>query len=351
MTDLRKDPILDHWVLMAANRSQRPGAFIESPPFERGLPCPFCEGHEAETPHEALAFRNATSAADRPGWRVRVVPNKFPAIDTCDGIGSIDMNAERQRECDPPTPPTDAGMCRQIEGCGAHEVIIESPRHVSSTSDLSAAEIRELFLSYQLRLAYWKRDPRMVYGQVFKNVGQAAGASLEHTHSQLLMIPRVPTVIAAEMTGSLNYFRQHGGCSFCDMVRNELAGGQRIVIETTHHLSFAPFAARLPFETWILPKSHASHYEDASREQVEDLASIVQSVIRRLEAAVGRCAYNYVLHTTPFDTNALAHYHWHIEVVPSLAKTAGFELGTGWYINLVTPEESARRMRETGNSE
>ena len=199
--------------------------------------------------------------------------------------------------------------------------------------------------AYKMRLAYWKLDPRMVYGQIFKNVGKAAGASLEHTHSQLLVIPRVPNVVAAELTGALQQFSPER-CPFCDMVREELAGGGRIVAETGHHVSFAPFAARLPYETWILPKCHASHFEDVPANEIEDLAKIMREVIQRLEAAVGRCAYNYVLHTSPFDTAALAHYHWHIEIVPSLSKTAGFELGTGWYINLVLPEDAARRMRE-----
>ncbi len=357
MSDLRKDPILDHWVIMAANRSQRPGAFIESPPFEPGLPCPFCEGHEDETPPEVLAFRDANSGPDGPHWRVRVVPNKFPAIASTLGrpgvpgararpdstLGRPGVPGARARP-EGGDPPTNEGIYERLDGCGAHEVIIESPRHVASTSDLSTAELTEVFLAYQMRLAYWKRDPRMAYGQVFKNVGQAAGASLEHAHSQLLVIPRIPNVIAAEMSGSLDYFRRRGCCPFCDMIREELAGGQRIIEKTAYHLSFAPYAARLPFETWILPKSHASHYEETPREHLEDLAGIVRSVIRRLEAAVGRCAYNYVLHTTPFNTTAPVHYHWHIEIVPAMVKTAGFELGTGWFINPIAPEVSARTM-------
>jgi len=331
MSDLRQDPILKHWVIVATNRSQRPGAFIQSPPFETESPCPFCEGHEGETPPEVLAFRDATSEADRPRWRVRVVPNKFPAIENGDDNRSFE-----------------SGIYRRLSACGAHEVIVESPRHVASTSDLSAAELTEVLLACQMRLAYWKRDPRMAYGQVFKNAGQAAGASLEHAHSQLLVVPRVPNVIAAEMTAALGHFRQRGTCPFCDMVREELASAQRIVTETTNHLSFVPFAARLPFEAWILPKRHSSHYEEASPEQLEDLAGVLRSVIRRLETAVGGCAYNYVLHTAPFATTAMAHYHWHLEIVPILVRTAGFELGTGWFINPIAPEVSARMMREQG---
>ncbi len=364
MSDLRKDPLLDHWVIMAANRSQRSGAFIESPPFEPGLPCPFCEGHEEETPPEVLAFRDESGKTDGPHWRVRVVPNKFPAVETCGDSNpkrqrgtprgtpretalqsslTLRVSVDRSREQN--VPSLDAGIYQHLDACGAHEVIIESPRHVASTSDLSAAELAEVFLAYQMRLAHWKRDQRMAYGQVFKNVGQAAGASLEHAHSQLLVIPRVPNVIAAEMTAALDYFRRRGRCPFCDMIREELADGRRIIEETAHHMSFAPYAARLPFETWILPKGHAGHYEETPREQIEDLAGILRSVIQRLEAAVGRCAYNYVLHTTPFGTTAPAHYHWHIEIVPAMVKTAGFELGSGWFINPVPPEASAKLMR------
>jgi UDPglucose--hexose-1-phosphate uridylyltransferase len=328
MSDLRQDPILNHWVIVAAGRSQRPGAFIESPPFDPRLPCPFCEGHEDETPHEVLAFRDVAGETDRPRWRVRVVPNKFPAIES---------GGAR---------PVDGDFYRRLDGCGAHEVIIESPRHLASTSDLSSAELTEVFLAWQMRLAFWKRDSRMAYGQLFKNVGQAAGASLEHAHSQLLVIPRVPNVVAAEIAAALDYFQRRGSCPFCDMIRAELALGQRIVAETPQHLSFVPFAARLPFETWILPKLHAGHYEEIPRPHLEDLAAIVRSVIRRLEAAVGRCAYNYVLHTTPFAATAAANYHWHLEIVPAMVKTAGFELASGWFINPVAPEDSARMMRE-----
>ncbi len=249
MSDLRKDPLLDHWVIVAANRAQRPGALIESPPFEAGLPCPFCEGHEAETPPEVLAFRAASSENDGPHWRVRVVPNKFPAIETGGALRRPRADGIPARPEVDDTRSSDEGIYQRADACGAHEVIVESPRHVASTADLSAAELAEVFLACQMRLAYWKRDPRMAYGQVFKNVGQAAGASLEHTHSQLLVIPRVPNVIATEMAAALDYFRRRGGCAFCDMIREELAGGERIVAQSAQHVSFVPYAARLPFET------------------------------------------------------------------------------------------------------
>jgi UDPglucose--hexose-1-phosphate uridylyltransferase len=162
-----------------------------------------------------------------------------------------------------------------------------------------------------------------------------------------LVIPQIPPVIAAEVDAALKHFLRRNSCLFCDMVRKELAAQQRVIEETAHCLAFAPFAARMPFETWILPKSHASHFEETPAERLRDLANILRSVIRRLEAAVGRCAYNYLVHTSPFGDPALPHYHWHIEIVPAMIKTAGFELGTGWFINPVAPEASAKLMRES----
>jgi UDPglucose--hexose-1-phosphate uridylyltransferase len=332
MTDLRKDPILNnHWVIMAANRAERPGAFIESPPFDSALPCPFCEGHEAETPHEVLAFREAADGSDQPRWRVRVVPNKFPAIESCGD-----------------SQPSDTGFYQHMDACGAHEVVIESPRHVANITDLSVSELTDVFLACQMRLEFWKRDRRMAYGQIFKNVGQAAGASLEHAHSQILVVPQVPHVVAAEMNAAEAHCRRYGRCLFCDVIHEELTGQERMIDETPHHLAFAPYAARLPFETWVLPKRHAGRYEQTPQGQLEDLAGMLRSVFQRLQNAAGRCAYNYVLHTLPFADYDEAFYHWHIEIVPALVRPAGFELGTGWFINPIAPEASARMMREQG---
>ena len=199
---------------------------------------------------------------------------------------------------------------------------------------------------YRDRLVDLKKDPRLVYGMIFKNVGAAAGASLEHTHSQLIVTPIVPINVWEEMTGSLEFYNYRGRCVYCDMIQQELATEKRIVLDTPGFVAFCPFASRFPFETWILPKNHSSHYENIQKNGVDELAGVMRQVIAKIEAALDRPAYNYIIHTAPFDTQELDHYHWHIEIIPSLTKTAGFEWGTGFYINPVPPEEAAAFLRE-----
>jgi len=260
---------------------------------------------------------------------VRVIPNKFPALEI---EGELNKRGE--------------GIYDMMRGVGAHEVIIESPRHVISTSELSEEQLREVLWAYRDRLVDLKKDPRLVYGMIFKNVGAAAGASLEHSHSQLIVTPIVPINVWEEMTGSLEFYNYRGRCVYCDMIQQELATEKRIVLDTPSHLAFCPFASRFPFETWILPKDHSSHYENIQKTGVEDLSAVLRQVIAKVEAALDQPAYNYIIHTAPFDTQELAHYHWHIEIIPSLTKTAGFEWGTGFYINPVPPEQAAAFLRE-----
>jgi UDPglucose--hexose-1-phosphate uridylyltransferase len=330
MPDLRKDPILGRWVIIAKNRAKRPHDFA-SQPAARQHPafCPFCEGSEEHTPSEILAYRNPGTPANRPGWRVRVVPNKFPALE---------IEGEMSKRGD--------GMYDMMRGVGAHEVIIESPKHVVSTSELSEKQLREVFWVYHDRLLDLKRDRRLVYGMIFKNVGAVAGASLEHTHSQLIVTPIVPINVREEIAGSLGYFNNRGRCVFCDMVHQELATEKRVVLDTPGYTAFCPFASRFPFETWIVPKQHCSHYENAQKGTIDDLARVLRTVIRRIETAVDRPGYNYIIHTAPFDSPDLGHYHWHIEIIPRLTSIAGFEWGTGFYINPVPPEEAAAFLRE-----
>jgi len=233
-----------------------------------------------------------------------------------------------------------------MQGVGAHEVIIESPQHLLSTSELSEEQLREVFWVYRDRLVDLKKDPRLVYGMIFKNVGAAAGASLEHTHSQLIVTPIVPISVWEEMTGSLEFYNYRGRCVFCDMIQQELASEKRIVLDTPAFLALSPFASRFPFETWILPKIHSSHYENIQKNEVDELSGVMRQVIAKVESALDQPAYNYIIHTAPFDTQELGHYHWHIEIIPSLTKTAGFEWGTGFYINPVPPEQAAAFLRE-----
>lgn len=329
MPDLRKDPIVGRWVIVAKSRAKRPHDFESSPRIYAGKFCPFCAGHEASTPGEILAYRKPGTHANREGWRVRVVPNKFPALEI---EGDLNKRGD--------------GIYDMMRGVGAHEVIIESPEHLLSTADLSEENLREVFWVYHDRLVDLKKDKRLVYGMIFKNVGEAAGASLEHTHSQLIVTPIVPISVAEEMTGSHEFYKYRGRCVFCDMIQQELATEKRIVLDTPSFVAFCPFASRFPFETWVLPKIHSSHYENIQKNGVEDLARVMKQVIGKIEAALDRPAYNYIIHTGPFDSSEIAHYHWHIEIIPRLTKTAGFEWGTGFYINPVPPEDAAAFLRD-----
>lgn len=327
--ELRKDPIVGRWVIIAPDRARRPVPARADAELAEG-PCPFCENQEIQTPHEILAYRDKHSQPNGPGWRVRVVPNKFPALQ---------VGGELSKRGD--------GVYDKMNGIGAHEVIVECPQHLTTLAELSDENIREVLWIYRDRLLDLKKDPRLVYGMIFKNVGVAAGASLDHSHSQLIVTPIVPISVWEEMTGALEFFNYRGRCIYCDIVHQELAAEKRVVLDTPSFLCLAPFASRFPFETWIVPKGHTSHYENIHKPEVDELGSVLRTVLRKLETALDRPAYNYIIHTAPFDTQALPHYHWHLEIIPRLTRVAGFEWGTGFYINPVPPERAAMLLRDT----
>jgi UDPglucose--hexose-1-phosphate uridylyltransferase len=330
MPELRKDPILGRWVIIAHERAKRPHDFkSEAPARGQSEICPFCEGQESNTPPEIVAYRDFGSRPDGPGWRIRVVPNRFPAL-------KIEGNLNKRGD----------GIYDVMEGIGAHEVIIETPLHRTSMAQLSPDNIREVLWVYRDRLVDLKRDSRLVHGMLFKNVGMAGGASLEHTHSQLIVTPIVPITVWEEMTGSLEFYNYRGRCIYCDMVQQELTVEKRLVHDSTHFTAFCPFASRFPFETWILPKAHSSHFENIPKPSLDDLAQVLRQILNKLELALDSPAYNYMIHTAPFDHGELPHYHWHIEVIPRLTRVAGFEWGSGFYINPVPPESAAAFLRE-----
>jgi UDPglucose--hexose-1-phosphate uridylyltransferase len=330
MPELRKDPIVGRWVIIATDRAKRPVTPKNDQMATTGGFCPFCEGHENDTPHEILAYRDRGSGRNEKGWRVRVVPNKFPAL-------QIEGDLQKRGE----------GIYDRMNGVGAHEVIIECPFHEITMARLAEENIREVLWVYRDRLVDLKKDPRLVYGMVFKNVGAAAGASLEHTHSQLIVTPIVPINVWEEMSGSLEFFNYRGRCIYCDMIHQELGTEKRIVLDMPNFVVFAPYASRFPFEMWILPKNHNSHYENIQKNEVDELGTVLKTILMKLETGLDKPAYNYIIHTSPFDTQLLPHYHWHIEVIPRLTRVAGFEWGTGFYINPVPPEQAAAFLKDT----
>ncbi len=336
MPELRKDPIVDRWVIIAKNRAERPLELTEGEPARRTAiaDCPFCEGHERETTEEVLAVRTSGSTANGPGWRVRVVTNLYPAL--LPGAGAFAPNAEHLFDAQP--------------ALGAHEVVIEHPRHLLGTGDLSVDELTEVLLVYRERLAALRAMKRYLQPIVFKNVGAAAGASIEHAHSQIMALPLVPREIAAELESARRYHQHNRQCSYCQLVADELSSGQRVIYPPanppqTGFVALSAYAARTPFETWVLPAEHQSDFEQLSPAGARELAAVVRTVVAKIDAALDRPAYNYIIHTTSFDTYANDHYHWHIEIIPRVTKTAGFEWGTGLAINPVPPEEAAAIMR------
>jgi UDPglucose--hexose-1-phosphate uridylyltransferase len=328
MSELRKDPIIERWVVMAPERAQRPIELCEKAAEIDGQFDPFAEGNEISTPPEILACRSPGSIANGPGWRVRVVPNKFPALQV---EGSLDQR------CD--------GVYDVMNGLGAHEVIIECPHGESNMSRLSVDNIREVLWVYRHRLADLKRDPRLVHALIFKNKGLRAGASLPHSHSQLIATPVVPITVYEEMTGALKFFHERGRSIFDEMIQQELASGSRVVLDTPEFLAFCPYASRFPFEIWIVPRHPGCHYAEIQTHALEHLAQVLKFVLQTLECALDDPPYNYVLHTAPFQQTEAPHYRWHIEIFPRTTRIAGFEWGSGFYINPVLPEDAAKLLR------
>lgn len=329
MPELRKDPISGRWVIIAVERGKRPTDFA-SPPVQRkkGGFCPFCQGNEYTTPHEIMAFRPSPSAPDGAGWTLRVMPNKFPALQI---YGDLNRAGE--------------GMFDKMNGIGAHEVIVETPDHQLSLATMSLKAVEDVLWAYYLRMSDLKKDARFKYVLIFKNEGDAAGASLEHTHSQLIAVPIVPKLVKEEVEAARHYFEFKERCIFCDMINQEREDGKRVIYENPGYVALAPFAPRAPFETWILPRRHESAYYPPNK-SFSDLADALQTVLRQMDRILDTPPYNFIVHTSPFSEESNDYYHWHIELIPKLTKIAGFEWGSGFYINPTLPEEAAKFMRE-----
>jgi UDPglucose--hexose-1-phosphate uridylyltransferase len=328
MTELRKDPIVGRWVIISTERAKRPQEFPQEPAVRRGGVCPLCPGSERMTPPEILAYRESGGYND-PNWTLRVVSNKFPAL----GIeGELGKAAD--------------GIYDRMNGIGAHEIVIETERHDIDLFALPERRFQDVLWAFRDRLLDLKKDRRFKSVIIFKNHGAAAGASLSHSHSQLIALPVVPKRVMEEMTGCREYYRFRDRCVFCDIVVQEMEQKARIVEESGEFLAFAPYAPRFPFETWIVPKSHQCAYEMIGEEQARALAAVFRRTLRRLNLALENPPFNFIIHSAPFQEGAADFYHWHVEIMPKLTKVAGFEWGSGFYINPTPPEESAKYMRE-----
>ncbi len=334
MPELRKDPVVGRWVIISTERSRRPTNFSPASPQRAAGFCPFCPGNEDKTPPEVYAVRANGEGPNGGGWSVRVVPNKFPALQI---EGSLDRRGE--------------GLYDKMNGVGAHEVVIESPLHDQDLADLPVEHIEEVLSAYRVRVLDLQRDRRFRYVLIFKNHGDQAGATMEHTHTQLIATPIIPKSIQEELEGARRYFDLKERCVFCDIVQQETAdgAGRRLVSMNDRFVAMEPFAPRFPFETWILPRRHDASFEVQEQgDELRDLAWMVKDTLGRLNRALDRPPFNFVLHTSPVSDHELEYYHWHIEILPKLTRVAGFEIGSGFYINPTPPEDAAQYLRGMG---
>lgn len=340
MSELRHDPLSKRWVIIAAERSRRPEDFavLDEATPDTGF-CPFCAGNEDKTPPEIAAVRPAGGAANGPGWTVRVIPNKYPAL-------SIEGQLERHGE----------GLYDRMRGVGAHEVVVESPQHALHMGDMEASHLEDVLAIAQDRVRDLGRDQRFKYVLLFKNYGAPAGTTLAHPHMQIIATPVTPRAISVELDSARAHFQLKERCLYCDLIEQEIDARERIVSLDEHFAVLAPYASRFPFELLVIPRRHAHAFPDEGRPALSALARCLKETLARLKSVLRDPPYNFVLHTSPntetlhrrrnyWDT-LVFDYHWHIEILPRLTRVAGFEWGTGFYINPTAPEEAAAFLRD-----
>ncbi|MBN1444637.1 MAG: DUF4931 domain-containing protein [Candidatus Omnitrophica bacterium] len=337
MSELRKDPVIGRWVVIATERKFRPSDFSSPTETQQEAFCPFCPGNEDKTPAEIFAKRPSLTAPNSTGWEVRVVPNKFPAL-------RIEGELNKRG----------VGMYDMMNGIGAHEVIIETPGHKTGAGEnidiknYSMETMTNIIETYQMRCIDLKKDSRFRYILVFKNFGKEAGASLSHPHSQLIATPVVPKRVKEELMGSKWYYEYRERCVWCDIINQEIDSGKRIVAQNESFLVTAPFASRFPFELSIMPFRHSPDFEEITAKERGSLAEIMLEIFKKISQGLNSPSYNFMLHTAPsryprpgYWQTIEKDYHWHIEIMPRLVKQGGFEWGTGFYINPTPPEEVA----------
>jgi UDPglucose--hexose-1-phosphate uridylyltransferase len=332
MSQLRQNRATKNWVIVASERARRPDNFKGHGEAET-LPahdptCPFCTGNESQTPAEVLAVRKAGSKVNGPGWQLRVVPNKFAALRPHGDL-------ERHEAHD---------FFRSMDGFGAHEVVIESTAHNETIANMSYRAVEQILLIYRERYLQLGEDPRHQLVTIFRNNGRRAGTSLVHPHSQLIATPIVPAQTRHVLEEAMRYYDDRGICVYCDMIEEELRAEKRIIMDTEDYVVLEPFASRMPFETWILPKRHNASFGNISAARAKKGARVLRKVLGTMHRLLGDFDYNYVICTAPFKDANESYYHWHIEILPRLSPPAGFELGSGIYITVALPEETAKYL-------
>ncbi|MDK2820741.1 MAG: UDPglucose--hexose-phosphate uridylyltransferase [Clostridia bacterium] len=325
MPELRQDPVSKNWIIIATERAKRPSSFKSIQEGKNSSSnCPFCPGHETETPSEVLCFRDKDTKPNTPGWQVRVVPNKYAALSP---EAEVSTNKDN--------------FFHSMNGMGVHEVIIEGPEHDKFFSELKHEHATLILKAWQQRHRQLQQNKNLKYIQIFKNHGKAAGASLEHPHSQLIATPLIPTSTQMEIERLKSYHDENNSCLICDLLIKELEAGFRIITINKDFIAFCPFASRFPMETWIVPQQHQASFNECKEEQLEMLAATLQDILGRLRQIADDPPFNLVLYTAPLQQKEQL-YHWHFKLLPRLSIVAGFELGTGIHINPTPPEIAAQ---------
>ncbi len=329
MGEFRLDPITARWVIISNEKSLGPKDYKVENPDIRGEVCPFCEGNEKLTPPEVDADRPTGTEPDTPGWITRTVPNKYPILEN-------ESNLDKAGR----------GIFDMMNGVGQHEVIIESPDHNKQLADLSIEQIIKVINVYKKRSIELSRDERFKYVLIFKNYGLSAGASLEHSHTQLISLPIVPKRVMEEFKCVQDYYAYKERCILCDIVRQEDEYRHREVFDNKDFIAFCPFASRSPFEISIIPRKHKAYFTDITDSEIESFAKILKDTLTRIKKVLGNPPYNFIIHNNSVNGENIECYHWHVELMPKLSKIAGFEWGTGFYINPTPPELASRYLRE-----
>lgn len=334
MIEIRKDPPKDEWAIIAPVRGDRPFDFTTDEEEDRAVRenCPFCPGNEDKTPPEVYAVREG-SDNDGPNWKVRVFPNKFPALDR---KGTTSM--------------IEGDIFQSMGGFGFHEVIAETPEHSVNLEDLGKERIELIIDTYLERRRELAGKPEINYVSIFRNKGKRAGASLAHPHSQILATTFVPRIPETEYRQTESFNRETGGCFYCKLVEAEQKEKERVILENDEFIAISPFWARFPFETHLIPKKHESDFSRVREDEINGLAEALKQTLTALRDELGNFPYNYSIHTTPVgELGQYSHlkesYHWHLEIFPRLTTPAGFEWGSGNFINIVSPENAAERLR------
>jgi len=340
--ELRKDYLLDRWVVIATERARRPTDFAK-PKTEstKTVSCPLCPGNEQMTPPAVLVYLPSDGGIRKDkeegdfrskNWVLRVIPNLYPAFV-------------------PPKNPADGEHVMNGDSfgnaIGHHEVIVESPNHGDHPADAEITQIVQVINAYKDRLGDLAQKPYVKYVQIFRNHGLEAGASLSHAHSQIIATPFVPTIVAGEIAASKTYYDQHGTCIFCDLIKKE-SQNPCSILDNAHFTVFAPYASVNPMEFWILPKRHDSSILSLTPAETEAFAQTLKATLKALKDLVNDPPCNYGIHLS-IDKDTDNYYHWHLEVYPHLAIWAGFEKSTGVYINTVAPETAAAELKKAFN--